>query len=598
MALRSVREFVDGVIRSPVRAGVMLCCLCVVSGAALGAAQAGGAATIFYDAQVFTGEPAHPYANAVAIRGERIVAVGELGAVERSAGTGARRIDLKGKFLMPGMIDSHSHPIYGGLTLIQTNYPDTGDSIPALTQFVAEHVRKKDSRLGDVLVVNGLDIGFWAHAAEIDAALSRGVFADQPIVLYGSDGHTVWANKAARERAGITAQYIRGLPQNRQHCYGFDAASFNPNGFMVDVCKDKLDQSIPKPSEQAMLQAGEAAVHYMNGLGITGWLDAQASGVVGGGVPASVDETGVLPVYKALSEHGELTAHVAAYPVVQPDAGNQQLDVVEALRAKFRGVANLSMPGLKVFADGVVEIPSQTAALTKPYVNTGRSGRLLFTPAKFNALVTEAAKRGLNVHVHAIGDLAVKASLDAFEAARKAYPNSNLPFTLTHAQFVDPEDIPRFAQLHVIAALQLLWAVADQSTNEQVKPYIDASIYRWMYPARSILDTGAVISGASDWPVSTANPFEATYQAVTRSGPQGVLSASERMPREAMLYAYTRNSAEALGQLQEIGTIAPGKYADLALIDRDVLTVPVEELKSAAVVFTMFEGKVVYGREP
>jgi hypothetical protein len=579
------------------RARIALIGACFASSAAFGAAG-GGAATVFYDAQVFTGEPDHPFADAVAIRGERIVAVGDLAAVEKAAGQGARKVDLKGKFLMPGMIDSHAHPIAGGETLIQANYPDTNDSIPALTQFVAEHVRKKDSRVGDVLVVNGLDIGFWAHAAEIDAALSSGAFADQPIVLYGSDGHTDWANKAARARAGITAQYIRGLPQTQQHCYGFDAASFKPNGFMVDACKDKLEASIPKPSAQVMLQAGEAAVHYMNGLGITGWLDAAVSGVVGGAIPASVDDPGFLPVYKALAERGELTAHVAAYPVVKPDVGSQQIDVVEALRAKYKDIPNLTIPGLKVFADGVVEIPSQTAALTKPYVNTGRSGRLLFTPAKMNALVTEAAKRGLNVHIHAIGDLAVKASLDAFEAARKAYPDANLPFTLTHAQFVDPEDIARFAQLHVIAALQLLWAVADPSTNEQVKPYVDPSIYRWMYPARSILDTGAVISGASDWPVSTANPFAATYQAETRSGPQGVLDASQRMPREAMLYAYTRNSAQALGQLKQIGTIAPGKYADLALVDRDVLTVPAEELKSAAVVFTMFEGKIVYGHEP
>jgi predicted amidohydrolase YtcJ len=601
------------------RARIALAGACMVWGAALGApgggtaqdgntaqggsssgsaAAARGTATVFYDAQVFTAEPDHPYADAVAIRGDRIIAVGDLAAVEKAAGAGARKVDLKGKFLMPGMIDGHAHPIDGGETLIQANYPDTQDSIPALTQFVAEHVKKKDSRLGDVLVVNGIDIGYWAHAADIDAALSSGAFAGQPIVLFGSDGHTVWANNAARIRAGITAQYIRGLPPGQQHCYGFDPATYEPNGFMVDPCKNKLDKSLPRPSAAAMLQAGEAAVQYMNALGITGWLDAAVSGVVGGAIPASVDDPGYLPVYKALSEHGELTAHVAAYPVVNPDLGSQQIDVVEALRAKYKGIPNLTIPGLKVFADGVVEIPSQTAALTKPYVGTGRSGDLLFTPAKMNALVTEAARRGLNVHVHAIGDLAVKASLDAFEVARKAYPDANLPFTLTHAQFVDREDIPRFAQLHVIAALQLLWAVADPSTNEQVKPYIDPSIYRWMYPARSILDTGAVIAGASDWPVSTANPFEAIYQAETRSGPQGVLDPSQRMPREAMLYAYTRNSAQALGQLKEIGSIAPGKYADLALIDRDVLTVPAAELKSTAVVFTLWEGKIVYGHEP
>jgi predicted amidohydrolase YtcJ len=574
----------------------VLVCGGVFSGAVVHAEEE-ATSTVLYHAHVFTAEYAEPYAEAVAIRGERIVAVGRLADVERAAGPSARKIDLQGKFLMPGMIDGHAHPIAGGVTLIQANFPDTHDSIPALGQFVAEHVRKKDSRLGDVLVVNGIDIGYWAHAGEIDAALSAASFAQQPIVLFGSDGHTAWANKAARARAGITAEYIRGLPADEQHCYGHDAA-FNPNGFMVDACKLKLDKSLPAPSAEDMLRAGEAAVHYMNGLGITGWLDAMVSGVVGGGVPASVDEPGYLPTYAALAKRGELTAHVAGYPVVQPDLGNQQIDVVEALRAKYKDIPNLTIPGLKVFADGVVEIPSQTAALTKPYRNTGRSGQLLFTPAKMNALVSEAARRGLNVHIHAIGDLAVKASLDAFAAARKANPHTQLPFSLTHAQFVDPEDVPRFAELRVIAALQLLWAVADPSTNEQVKPYVDPSIYGWMYPARSILDTGGIIAGASDWPVSTANPFEAIYQAETRSGPQGVLDAAQRMPREAMLYAYTRNSAQELDQLREIGTIAPGKRADLVLIDRDVLTVSAEEMKKAVVVFTMWGGKVVYGREP
>lgn len=555
------------------------------------------AATIFYDAQVFTAAYEHPYAEAVAIRGERILAVGSLQSVERAAGPSARRVDLKGKFLMPGMIDAHAHPIDGGVTLIQANFPDTADSIPALAQFVAGRLDKNDSRLGDVLVINGIDIGYWAHAAEIDAVLSNGAFAKQPIVLFGSDGHTAWANRLARRRAGITTAYVKSLKPSEQRYFGFDAA-FNPNGFVVDAGKTKLDRSLPAPSPQFMLEAGRAAVRYMNGLGITGWLDAAVSGVVGGAVPASVDDPGYLPVYQELGKRGELTAHVVAYPVVQPDLGAQQIDVVEAIRAKYKDIPNLTIPGLKVFADGVVEIPSQTAALTKPYRNTGRFVTPLFTPAKMNALVSEAYRRGLTVHIHAIGDLAVKSSLDAFAAARQANPSTTLPMVLTHAQFVDPQDIPRFGELHVIAALQLLWAVADPSTNEQVKPFIDPEIYRWMYPARSILDTGGEIAGASDWPVSTANPFEAIFQAETRSGPQGVLDAAERMPRLAMLYAYTRHSAEVLNQLADIGTLEPGKRADLTLIDRDVLTIPAEELKSAAVVFTMFGGKMVYGQLP
>jgi len=149
----------------------------------------------------------------------------------------------------------------------------------------------------------------------------------------------------------------------------------------------------------------------------------------------------------------------------------------------------------------------------------------------------------------------------------------------------------------VIASLQLLWAQGNSDAIEAVKPYIDPEIYRWQYPARSLLDVGATIAGASDWAVSSANVFEAMYYAETRKGDEGVLDASQRMPREAMLYAYTRNSARALNLLDQIGTIVPGKQADLVLVDRDVMTVPAEELKETKVLWTMFGGKIVYRAE-
>jgi len=188
--------------------------------------------------------------------------------------------------------------------------------------------------------------------------------------------------------------------------------------------------------------------------------------------------------------------------------------------------------------------------------------------------------------------------LNGFEAARNANGNSGLPHTITHVQFASPTDIPRFRQLGVIAALQLFWATGEEDSIELVKPYIDPVIYEWMYPARSLLDSGATISGASDWPVSTANVFQAIYQAETRKGPEGVLNAAERVPREAMLYAYTRNSARAMNQQDRIGSILPGKQADLVLVDRDVLTVPAEQLKDTKVLWTMIAGKTVYGAGP
>jgi predicted amidohydrolase YtcJ len=240
-----------------------------------------------------------------------------------------------------------------------------------------------------------------------------------------------------------------------------------------------------------------------------------------------------------------------------------------------------------------VEYPSQTAHLSKPYKNTGRNGDLLFDPKNFAALCVEADKEGLIIHVHAIGDQAVTEALNGIGAARKANGNSGLPHTITHEQFVQPADFPRFRELGVVSALQLLWADASQDTIEIVKPYLDPAIYKWQYPARSILDNGGIISGASDWPVSSANVFWAIYQAETRKGPEGVLDPSQGMPREAMFYAYTRNSARAMN-LDSIGEIAAGKRADLVLLDRDVLTISPEEMRDTKVLWTMVAGKTVY----
>jgi predicted amidohydrolase YtcJ len=307
-----------------------------------------------------------------------------------------------------------------------------------------------------------------------------------------------------------------------------------------------------------------------------------------------------LTAYSDLAERGELTAHVAALPEVKLKKGDTSdpLVAIQGLRRKFKDVRGLTIPGVKVFADGVVEYPSQSAAMSSPYKNAGLMGDLLFEPSRFARLVTEADKQGLLVHVHAIGDKAVTEGLNGIAAARKANENSGIPHTITHLQFVVPNDVPRFKELGVISAFQLLWATADPDAIELVKPYIDPEVYAWQYPARSILDAGGIISGASDWPVSSPNVFLAIYQAETRKGPEGVLDPSQCMPREAMLFAYTRNSAVAMRQLDEIGSIAPGKQADLVLVDRDVLTISPEQLRDTKVLWTMQNGRMVYEAKP
>jgi hypothetical protein len=237
-----------------------------------------------------------------------------------------------------------------------------------------------------------------------------------------------------------------------------------------------------------------------------------------------------------------LSAHVAALPVVKPDDPQSFKDAL-ALREKFGNIPNLSMPGVKVFADGVVEYPSQSAAMTVPYRNTGKMGDLLFKPENFARLCIDADKLGMFVHTHAIGDLAVHEALNGYEAMRKANGDSGLPASITHLQFVRPGEI----------------------------------------------------AGASDWPVSTPDVFKAIYQAETRKGETGeALNAAQAAPRESMLYAYTINAARTMRQAETVGSIEPGKAADFALVDRDVLAVPAEQVRDTKVLATMVAGEWVY----
>jgi len=539
---------------------------------------------ILYNGKVFTGDSDHPYAEAVAIRDDKIVAVGSRAEVAKSVGEGAESVDLQGHCLLPGLIDSHQHAIDGGVTLITADVGDKVHSIDDLVAFAAEAKKNGRGMRGDALYITGLSLGFWSKTEKLNARFSAGDYANQPVLLAGYDGHTGWANRTMLRRAGVTKDFLSHLSETARRYYGY-GPGLEPNGFVVDPGLDNVSAKLPDYTPEQYLQAGRAAVQYNYRLGITAWLDPAAT-------------VADLQAYRRLAEQGELNVRVAAFPVVDPRSDSDQLAMVEKLRQEFKNVPNLTIPGFKVFADGVVEIPAQTAAMSKPYRNTGTNGELLFDPARFAALVTAADKRSLIVHVHAIGDKAVNEVLNGFEAARNANGNSGLPHTITHVQFASPTDIPRFRQLGVIAALQLFWATGEEDSIELVKPYIDPVIYEWMYPARSLLDSGATISGASDWPVSTANVFQAIYQAETRKGPEGVLNAAERVPREAMLYAYTRNSARAMNQQDRIGSILPGKQADLVLVDRDVLTVPAEQLKDTKVLWTMIAGKTVYGAGP
>lgn len=542
-------------------------------------AQGVGNERILFHAKVFTGDPQNPYAEAVAIKGNRIVAVGNFSDVAKQASPGAERVDLEGKSLLPGFIDSHSHSIDGGLSLIGADASEKVQTLEQLPAFVDEARKAGRGMRAGILEIQGLPLEFWSHPDVLNARFNTEPYEKQSVLLRGMDGHTAWANRALLERAGITADFLEKLSADERSHYGVDK-NMQPNGFLVDAGKQKVEMLLPPYTPEELLRAGRAALRYEYNLGITAWLDPLAT-------------PDVLQAYKLLDDHGELISEVDAFPRVLSKDPAAELAAIQKTREQYGAVPHLHVSGIKIFADGVVEYPSQTAYMSKPYRNSGRYGDLLFDPKTFAELCIAADKRGLIIHVHALGDGAVKAALDGIAAARQSNGDSGLPHTITHEQFVLPEDFPRFRRLGVVSALQLFWADASPDTIEIVKPYLDPDVYKWQYPARSILDNGGIISGASDWPVSTANVFRAIYQAETRKGPEGVLDASQDMPREAMFYAYTRNSARAMN-LDSIGTIAPGKRADLVLLDRDVLTVSPEEMRDTQVLWTMVAGKIVY----
>ena len=558
-------------------------------------AHAQTADLILYNAKVFTAEPGQPLQQALAIAGDKVLKVGSDQEVRALADAHSRQVDLGGKLLMPGFIDSHSHAIFGGLELIAASMEDEQVGLDELAQRLREARDNGKARVGDILVLNGMHSSYWSQAEGLAKMFNAGEWAQVPIVLIGSDHHTAWANAAMLRRARLDAALVRSLPATEQQNIGH-TPDFTPSGFVVDSGFDRVAAAMPAADQQTLDRAGLAAVRYNNSLGITAWMDPAANGSPGQAlfdIKPTERTVGVLPVYRDLAQQGRLSAHVAALLVVNPKSRPADLAVIDKVRQQFQGIPNLSLPGIKVFADGVLEYPAQSAALLENYSNLHKPGELLLDPRHFGELVSAADARGWLVHIHAIGDRAVRESLNGIAQARKDR-QSGVTHSITHLQLVNPADFPRFRQLGVIASMQLDWATAEDYTLDLVKPYIADDAFRYMYPAKSLLDAGATIAGASDWPVSTPDPLKAMYQAVTRQGPKGVLNPEQRIDRQAMFYAYTANAAKAIGLGEKIGSLAPGKQADLVVLDRDLFSVPDAELGEAKVLHTLFGGREVY----
>ncbi|MND52025.1 N-substituted formamide deformylase precursor [compost metagenome] len=550
---------------------------------------------VLLNGKVFTAEPSQPMAQAMAVADGKVLKVGSDAEIRALADASTQVIDLAGKRLMPGLVDSHSHAIFGGLELASANMGDEQVELAELERRLRAWRDDGSARHGDVLNVAGMSSTYWSQAEGLGHIFNRGEWAEVPVVFSGSDHHTGWANQAMLKRAGIDAGLVASLPEAERGTIGLGKDG-KPNGFTVDAGWDRIAAALPAASAEELLRAGAAAVKFNNSQGITAWMDPAANAAPGEPVFAlkpTEKTVGILPVYKALAEKGELNAHVAALLVANPKSTPADLDTLDKVRQQYQGVPNLSLPGIKVFADGVLEYPAQSAALIDPYSNSHKQGELLIDPKHFGELVSAADARGWLVHIHAIGDRAVRESLNGIEQARKDR-KSGIAHSITHLQLVNPKEFARFKPLDVTASMQLLWASGDEYTLDMVKPYVSAFAFRYQYPAHSLLQQGASIAGASDWPVSTPNPWQAIYQAVTREGPKGVLNADERIDRQTMFQAYTLNAARAIGLDKRIGSLAPGKQADFIILDRDVFSVDDKALAETRVLATWFAGREVF----
>jgi predicted amidohydrolase YtcJ len=299
----------------------------------------------------------------------------------------------------------------------------------------------------------------------------------------------------------------------------------------------------------------------LRATGITSFFEANTDG-------------DTVAAFAELARRNELAARVTIALETDGDDNPEEFARLNALRDEVKGLPLLRADFVKLFADGVLEYPTQTAGLLTPYLDghgkPTKSGSLYLPSAQMQAFIADADRNGYNVHVHAIGDAAVRETLDAFEAARGA-GNKRL-FSIAHLQLIDPADLPRFAKNDVIASFQLLWAQPDNYSVDAVEKYIGPERMARQYPARSLKAAGGVIAGGSDWDVSSFNPFEAMATAMSRKNPaypeRAALVPAESLTLDDMLVAYTRNAARMMGRADEIGTLAPGMAADFIVLDR------------------------------
>ncbi|MEJ0087584.1 MAG: amidohydrolase [Pseudomonadota bacterium] len=498
-----------------------------------------------------TMNPAAPIATALAMSAGRIAFVGDDAGAKQWIGAGTKVIDAAGATVLPGLIDSHIHAAEGALARGGCSLEDEQLTIDkAIDKVRGCFAADKDSRWLVVTDVNGA--GFKATRQQLDT-----IVRDRPLFLWGADGHTAWVNSRALELAKIT----RKTPNPDDGRIERDAKG-DATGFLVDGAVGLVTSAMDQPTPEKRLEKLRWVLPQLHAAGITAYLEANT-------------DTETVAAYASLAKLKQLDARVTIALESSGDNTPAEFARLASLRAQLGDDPLVRADFIKLFADGVLEFPTQTAAVLEPYNKADGSpgtskGKLYLAPDAMAAFIKQADANGFNVHIHAIGDAAVRESLDAFGVARAA--GSKRLYSIAHLQLIDPADLPRFAALDVLASLQLLWAQPDNYSIDALTPWLGPERMARQYPARSLADNHAVIAGGSDWDVSSFNPFEAMGNAISRMNPgkpeRGALNAKEALTLDEMLAAYTINAARLIGRDSEIGSLETGKAADVVVLDR------------------------------
>ena len=539
----------------------------------------GHADLVLRGGRIATMDPARSWASALAVRDGRIAAVGPDRAVDDLVGPRTRVIDLRGRTVTPGFQDAHVHPVHGGVYLLRCDLHEVMDADGYAT-IITDYARANP----DVPWIRG---GGWYMAAFPGGAPHRELLdrlvQDRPAILASRDGHSAWVNTRALELASITADTADPVDGRIER-----DADGSPSGTLHEGAMDLVEQFVPDdtPADlEAALRLGQAHLHR---LGITAWQDAI--------VRPDVEEQ----AYVALASRGELTGRVVGALWWERQRGAEQIDeFVERRRAT--SIGRYQATSVKLMMDGVLE--NFTGAMLEPYLDghggtTDNRGLLQIDPAGLSTWVPRLDALGFQPHFHAIGDRAVRASLDAVEAARRANGPSDTRPHIAHIQVIHPDDIVRFRKLEVAANAQPFWAAHEDQMDVLTIPFI-GDRWRWQYPFRSLRAAGAVIAMGSDWSVTTANPLLEIEIAVERryrepSGDRDVFLPDERIELMDALAAFTSGSAYVNHLDPETGTLEAGKLADLAILDRDLFDRGAGEIGEAQVVGTFVEGVAVF----